>query len=72
MTDDLVKRLREYDKPGMTMTEAADRIETLEKALRPFARCAFINPSDGQWYEHSPDYWDGELIAAAIALGENK
>jgi len=33
MSDDLVKRLREYDKPGITMSEAADRIEQLEGAL---------------------------------------
>ena len=34
MSDDLVKRLREYDKPGITMSEAADRIEQLEAALQ--------------------------------------
>jgi len=33
MTDDLVKRLREYDKPGITMSEAADRIEVQLKLL---------------------------------------
>ena len=52
--------------------EIFDHVEELKEALRPFAQCAFINPSDGQWYENSPDCWDGELIAAAIALGEKK
>jgi hypothetical protein len=33
MTDDLVKRLREYGACGMVF-EAADRIEELEAALR--------------------------------------
>ena len=33
MTDDLVKRLREYGSCGMVF-EAADRIEKLEAALR--------------------------------------
>jgi len=40
MSNDLVKRLRDYAGDVghyATMKEAADRIEALEKALRPFA-----------------------------------
>jgi len=48
MTDDLVKRLRDYDKPGITMTEAADRIEQLERLLEQ--RDAFIVKND-LWHD---------------------
>jgi len=42
MSDDLVKQLREYGSCGMVF-EAADRIEKLEAALRPFARAEYIS-----------------------------
>ena len=48
MTDDLVKRLRDYDKPGIIMTEAADRIEQLERLLEQ--RDAFIVKND-LWHD---------------------
>jgi len=49
---------------------AKARIEELEAALKPFAKYASIDPHDGEWVEHPPHCWDGELIAAAIALGK--
>jgi hypothetical protein len=65
MTDDLVKRLREgaclhnqLEAYGLT-TEAADRIEILEEALRLIAD---TDPAGDQ-------YWPGRI--ARTALGEN-
>jgi len=66
MTDDLVKRLRDYAEQWKVSTfpniadEAADRIEALEAALRYYAK-EYENPFGG----------DDSLVARA-ALGEKK
>ena len=60
MNDDLVNRLRTqnsmlgyYDAPNI-QTEAADRIEQLEAALRPFAELADqYDPDDGDGDERT-------------------
>ena len=80
MADDLVKRLRrgplrdDYET-AVTMSEAADRIEKLEAALRPFAEWADAydpeeNDDDREAWDHAPTV--GMLRAARNALGELK
>jgi hypothetical protein len=75
----LVDRLREMDwGPGLCKIaecqEAADEIERLREALRPFAAFAFKEPerNNGEWYEDWPDSSDLErkFIEAAKVLGK--
>ena len=72
MTDDLVKRLRdwsEYDegKINDAREEAADRIEALEAALR-YVDANMVGNDHGHW-EMLPDFRYGVIHAA---LGEKK
>ena len=75
MTDDLVKRLREvkdwWREPGRTAEQAADRIETLEAALRnaePFLAYAYQQITEPR----NPLPMKVALDAARAALGEKK
>ena len=70
MTDDLVKRLRlladkTVDLPEhYAITEAADRIEALEKALEYYAKNHYPNVDDGPWGQNSNDF--GDVARAAL------
>ena len=73
MSDSLVKRLRDpfYTPSLKSHTEAADRIEKLEAALKPFAKWAdAYDPDEGddhlEAWDHAPTI--GMLRAARKAL----
>ena len=93
MSDDLVKRLRYLAKDidayeSKAMTSAADRIEALEKALRPFAELGEawlpVDGGDSSIFVTCPDSTPVNNItnfgftfgsfrnAARAALGEKK
>ncbi len=71
MTDDLVKRLRDYAEQWKVSTfpniadEAADRIEQLEAALR-----MLIEAHENDW--HPMKVNGAEWFTARAALGEKK
>ena len=76
--DDLVKRLREYcDGNNDLMDAAADRIEQLEEALRPFAR-VIEEKITGDFNHDHPAWFDayspvvGDFKRAYDLVGEKK
>lgn len=73
--DDLVKRLREvkdwWREPGRTAEQAANRIETLEAALRKVGRNSYVDWSNSIYVKgKEEDLHIKDFIRAA--LGEKK
>jgi hypothetical protein len=82
MTDDLVKRLRtadvyDYGDADAMCNDAADRIEQLEAALRPFALAADLLDKEG-WDDLHIEGSNADVtgkhcrIARAALAGEKK
>ena len=75
MTDDLVKRLRDFRMPGFgsqskTTQEAADRIDALEAEVRTARKAALEEAA--QVCDDNPQDYAEELAKAIRALAESE